>query len=53
MDWLAELAHIPKTDVLLSVLALAAVAWSAVVFAQDCRQYRRWMATIEGDAPDG
>ncbi len=52
MDWLAALAHIPKTDALLSVLALAAVGWSAVVFAQYCRQYRRWIAWIEGDGLD-
>ena len=52
MDWLAALADRPTTDLLLSVLALAAVGWSAVVFVQDCRRYRRRIARIEADAPD-
>lgn len=52
MDWLAAWASSPKIDLLLGVLALAAVGWSAVVFARDCRQYRRWLARIEAEALD-
>ena len=52
MDWLAALAHGPKIDLLLWFLALGAVGWSAVAFARDCREYRRWMARIEGDRFD-
>ena len=53
MDWPALLADRPTIDLLLPVLALAAMGWSGLAFAWDCRQYRRWIAQIEADGVDG
>jgi hypothetical protein len=52
MDWLAALADSSKIDLLLWFLAMGAVGWSALLFARDCRAYRRWIARVESDRFD-